>query len=61
MTVRDLKEFLADKPEHYDVGIESVIGGDPNLIIIEGPSDTRWDCAFALLTKPQGSLYVKLA
>ena len=60
MTVRDLKEFLADKPEHYDVGIEAVIGEEHEFIRLEGPSEKRWEFSIALLTEPQCPNYVKL-
>lgn len=28
MTVRDLRERLADLPDHYEVMVETVVGGD---------------------------------
>lgn len=60
MNARDLRELLADVPDHYEVGIEVVIGDDTEVFPIEGKSDTRWDCTFALLVGPTQS-YVKLA
>lgn len=61
MSAKELRELLADVPDHYEVGIEILVADDRDVIPIEGKSDTRWDCTFALLCDNRGEKYVKLA
>ncbi len=61
MNARDLREILANVPDHYEVGIEFEIEEDLEIIPIEGKSDTRWDCSFALVCERRSLGWVKLA
>jgi hypothetical protein len=60
MNARDLRELLADVPDHHEVGIEVVSDEDTEVMPIEGRSDSRWDCTFALLVKHNGQRRVTL-
>lgn len=57
MKAHDLKDLLAQVPDHHEVGIEVVSGGYKELIPFDGKSDKRFDSAFALVCRRDLKFY----